>query len=100
MLKKYETSLPKLKFRKSILQIFISSLIIVLLFSSNNLEASSKIAIRNSTTPFSQVVAEKYGINNFSKVKSIAFTFNVKIGKKNISRSWYWEPGTHKITYK
>ena len=100
MINNHESLLPKLKFKKSISLLFIFSLLIVFFFNPSNLFASTKINKQNSTTPFSQIVAQKYGINNFSKVKTIAFTFNVKIGKKYIVRSWYWEPGTHKITYK
>ena len=94
------TTLPQLKFRKSISLLFTFSLLVIFSFSFNNSYASSKTTKQNSTTLLSKTVAEKYGINNFSKVKSIAFTFNVNIGKKHIVRSWYREPGTQKIIYK
>ncbi len=100
MINNNNTPLPQWKFQKSISLLFIFSLIIIFSYGLNNSFASTKPGKQNSTTPLSKTVAEKYGINNFSKVKSIAFTFNVKIEKKNISRSWYWEPGTHKIIYK
>ena len=92
--------LPQWKFQKSISLLFIFSLIIIFSYGFNNSYASTKPGKQNSTTPLSQTVAEKYGINNFSKVKSIAFTFNVNIGEKHIVRSWYWEPVTQKIIYK
>lgn len=55
---------------------------------------------QSKTETFAGKVAEAYGLTSFAKIKSIAFTFNVKTKKVNISRSWYWEPGTNKVTYK
>ena len=98
MLKKYKILLPNWKKRSSAL--FILSLILVFFFDFNNLNAFVKPGKQNDKMPLSQSVAEKYGFNNFSKVKSIAFTFNVQKGKKKFLRSWYWEPETHKVTYK
>ncbi len=66
-------------------------LIVSLLFACSSLsQAQNTLA---------EKVADAYGFKNFSKVKSISFTFNVKTNNRNISRSWYWEPGTNKVTY-
>lgn len=48
---------------------------------------------------FAGKVANTYGFKKFSKVKTISFTFNVKTKSRSISRSWYWEPATNKVTY-
>jgi len=72
--------------------ISISSFVIFLLFVSKSFSLA-----QNS---MAEKVANAYGFKNFAKVKSVAFTFNVKTKGKVISRSWYWEPGTNKVTYK
>ena len=72
--------------------ISILFLMIPILFIS-----TSPSQAQNSLT---EKVANAYGFKNFSKVKSISFTFNVKTKNRNIARSWYWEPGTNKVTYK
>lgn len=72
--------------------ISISSFVIsVLLVSTSLSQTQNSLAVK---------VANAYGFKNFLKVKSIAFTFNVKTKGKVVSRSWYWEPGTNKVTYK
>lgn len=49
---------------------------------------------------FAQKIADSYGLASYAKIKSISFTFNVKTKNINLSRSWYWEPGTNKVIYK
>ena len=44
-------------------------------------------------------VAESYGVNSFSKVKSISYTFNVKFNGKEFNRKWKWNPDTKDVTY-
>ena len=72
--------------------ISISSFVIFLLFVSTSFSFA-----QNS---LAEKVANAYGFKNFAKVKSFVFTFNVKAKGKVVSRSWYWEPGTNKVTYK
>ncbi len=44
-------------------------------------------------------VAGKYGINSFSDIQSIGFTFNIRNDGLNVKRSWVWEPKTGKVIY-
>jgi hypothetical protein len=45
-------------------------------------------------------IAQAYGVDSFSKVKSIQFTFNVDFGKnRKAKRSWVWDPQTNVVTY-
>jgi hypothetical protein len=57
------------------------------------------LTVSYSQSDLATKVADAYGFNNFSKVKSISFTFNVKTKDRIFKRSWYWEPGTNKVTY-
>ncbi len=57
-------------------------------------------SLSQTQNSLAEKVANAYGVKNFSKVKSISFTFNVKTQKGTVSRSWYWEPGTNNVTYK
>ncbi len=44
-------------------------------------------------------IANVYGAASFDKVNSIKFTFNVQKGKKQVHRSWYWEPKTGLVKF-
>ena len=54
---------------------------------------------QNKTEKFAEKIANEYGFQSFSKVKSVSFTFNVEVKGRHIARSWYWEPGTDRVTY-
>lgn len=45
-------------------------------------------------------VAEAYGLSGFDRIEALRYTFNVQIGDRTISRSWVWEPKTHRIVYR
>ena len=47
-----------------------------------------------------QHIAESYGLRYFGEVEKIQYTFNVKIGEKQISRFWIWEPHLDRVTFK
>ena len=47
-----------------------------------------------------QLIAESYGIQYFGEVEKIQYTFNVKIGEKQISRFWIWQPRLDRVTFK
>jgi len=44
-------------------------------------------------------IANYYGIQQFKKVKSIAFTFNVGKNGKHINRKWQWYPSTNQVIF-
>ena len=39
-------------------------------------------------------------VSLFSQVEQIQYMFNVRIGDKNISRFWIWEPNLDRVTFK
>jgi hypothetical protein len=47
-----------------------------------------------------QRIAESYGLQYFKEVEKIQYTFNVKIGQKQIKRFWIWEPQFDRVTFK
>ena len=47
-----------------------------------------------------QLIAESYGVQHFSEVEKIQYTFNAKLGEKLISRFWIWEPRLDRVTFK
>ena len=47
-----------------------------------------------------QHIAESYGLQHFSEVEKIQYTFNVKLGEKLIRRFWIWEPRLDRVTFK
>ena len=47
-----------------------------------------------------QRIGNAYGIHYFSQVEQIQYTFNAKIGEKQIRRFWIWEPKLGRVTFK
>ncbi len=64
------------------------------IWNSNAFPQSNK---DSEVTPKS--IAENYGINSFSQISSIKFTFNVKSQKINVKRTWQWEPKTGDVKF-
>jgi len=46
-----------------------------------------------------QKIARTYGIEHFDEILELKYTFNAKIGKKTINRSWVWVPKDNQVTY-
>lgn len=53
----------------------------------------------NKSQTLKEQVADNYGLKNFSKVKSIEFTFNVEFKGNKFKRKWKWEPKSDQVTY-
>ena len=45
------------------------------------------------------VVAKAYGIGGFSDIDTIRFTFNIKIGDRQIQRKWSWRPEIDSVLF-
>jgi len=73
--------------KTNLLKILIISLLLI--FGCSNKQKNTEVKREISTA---QKIANAAGIKKWDSVNSLAFTFNVKIGKKEIHRSWYWEP--------
>ncbi len=81
-----------------ILTILISLPLCFILFScvptyGNELLQSDK------TNSLNAKIAKAYGIENFSKVKKIDYTFNVIFNGKTFNRKWEWFPKTNDVTF-
>lgn len=49
--------------------------------------------------PIVEQMAKTYGIDSFSKVEGIRFTFNAELPGVNLSRTWEWNPKTDTVSY-
>jgi len=47
--------------------------------------------------PIAEQIAKTYGLDSFSQIEAIRYTFN--IGEINLSRTWVWEPKTDQVSY-
>ncbi|MCH8169693.1 MAG: hypothetical protein IIB07_01000 [Bacteroidetes bacterium] len=64
------------------------------------ISSQENIKNKNYNKPdYAKTVADKYGLENFSKVKSIAFTFNVQFKKNTRTRKWLWDVKNKTVTY-
>ncbi len=63
----------------------------LLLFAGCRNNTQKKHPVKKQIS-IAQKIAGAAGLSNWNNVNSIAFTFNVKIGDKQIHRTWYWEP--------
>lgn len=44
-------------------------------------------------------VAKTYGLESWSQVDAIRYTFNIDAGPRKLSRSWVWETKTNQVSY-
>ena len=56
--------------------------------------------MQTSEMTIRQHIGNSYGVQYFSRVEQIQYTFNVKDGEKQISRFWIWEPKINRVTFK
>ena len=49
--------------------------------------------------PILEKMAKAYGLDSWDKIEAIRYTWNLQLGKLNLSRSWEWEPKTTKVSY-
>ena len=47
-----------------------------------------------------QHIAQSYGLQYFDEIEKIQYTFNEKLGEKQINRFWIWEPHLNRVTFK
>ena len=62
--------------------------------------ACSGVNSRAAKADIRQKVAEAYGIQDFGQIEQIRYTFNVRLGDKNVSRSWTWRPKLDEVIFK
>lgn len=55
---------------------------------------------KTSEMTIRQGIGNSYGVQYFFQVEQIQYTFNVKVGEKQISRFWIWEPKNNRVTFK
>ncbi len=47
--------------------------------------------------PVAEQIAKTYGLDAFSQIEQIRYTFNIP--ERNISRAWVWDPKTDQVSY-
>lgn len=53
---------------------------------------------RAQKAPIAEQIAKTYGLDSFSQIEQIRYTFNAT-GAINVSRIWVWEPKTNQVSY-
>lgn len=74
--------------------LFLFLLFPFFIFAQKNLKDK-----KHNKPDYVKTVADKYGLENFSKVKSIAFTFNVEFQGIRKTRKWLWNVKDNYVTY-
>lgn len=49
--------------------------------------------------PIVEQIAKAYGLDSFSQIEQISYTWSIDAGELKASRSWVWEPKTDKVSY-
>lgn len=77
------------------------SLFIGILFLCSSCKSDKKETVLEPETPLTtaEKIAHAYGIDHWSKVQEIAFTFNVDKDSTHFERSWIWQPKTNLVTH-
>ncbi len=73
-----------------------STTIRCLLFGMLALAATSRAQTR---APIAEQIAKTYGVDSWSQVEAVRYTWNAQFPGVNISRSWTWEPKTGQVTF-
>ncbi len=66
----------------------------------NNFDKNENLFLNLDAKTAAKNIASAYGIDSFKNISSIDFSFNVKTNKRQIKRTWHWEPKTKKVVYK
>ncbi len=74
--------------------------IILILLSAASVSTCSFSQEKEGENSLLKWVAGKYGIEAFSDIESISFTFNVRNNDVNTKRSWVWEPKSGEVMYR
>jgi hypothetical protein len=45
-------------------------------------------------------LARQYGLEAFERVEALRFTFNARVGDKQVRRTWLWNPTTGRVTFR
>jgi hypothetical protein len=45
-------------------------------------------------------LARQYGLEAFDRVEALRFTFNARVGDKQVRRTWLWNPATGRVTFR
>jgi hypothetical protein len=49
--------------------------------------------------PIAEELAKAYGLDSFSQIDQVRYTFNIDLPGFKLARSWVWEPKTGKVSY-
>ena len=78
---------------------YLSILAIALsIFSCKNETKENIVKSPEKELTIAEKIAEAHGFNNWSKVKELAFTFNVDAESNHFDRSFIWNPKTNQVT--
>ena len=81
------------------MKLFAGSLILLLIMVLTACTASGPVD-QKLETGLRQQIGNAYGVRYFSQLEQLQYTFNVRVGEKQISRFWIWEPKINRVTFK
>ncbi len=55
-------------------------------------------SLAQERAPVSEQIAKTYGLDSFSQIEAIRYTFNAE-GAFKVSRTWVWEPKADQVSY-
>lgn len=57
------------------------------------------LAMAQDRPAIGEQIAKCYGLDSFSQIEQLRYTFNIDAGPLQVSRSWIWEPKTDRVSY-
>jgi hypothetical protein len=79
---------------------FLAGFLMPLLISALTACTASGPVDQNPEAGLRQRIGNAYGVAYFSQVEQLQYTFNERVGEKQISRFWLWEPKINRVTFK
>jgi hypothetical protein len=49
--------------------------------------------------PIAEQIAKTYGLDSFSQIEAIRYTFNVEAASRKVHRTWEWEPKANRVSF-
>ena len=82
---------------KSIITLALIFLIVYSCKENTTDKVKIDTSVPNVELSTAEIIANTYGIDNWSTVTELNFTFNVDVGERHIERSFVWNPKTQDV---
>src|SRR6516165_2081641 len=59
----------------------------------------AQTSVAQQRAPILEKIAKTYGLDSYSQIEALRYTWSAQFPGVNVSRTWTWEPKTNKVSY-